>query len=192
VELAAGAVPHPATVDLAGPVTGLPRRPVRVFEGRDEALGVLERALGVRGGAVVTQAVYGLGGVGKSELALHYTGAHRGGYGLVWWITAADAGQVEAGLAGLAGRLCPAVAVAATTGDAAGWATGWLQSHDRWLLILDNVEDPADVEPLLGQLGGGHVIVTSCRDADWGRLADPVRLDVLAPAAAQILILRTG
>ena len=193
VELAAGAVPHPAAVDLAGPVTGLPRRPVRVFEGRDEALGVLARALTARGGAVVTQAVYGLGGVGKSELALQYADAHRGDYGLVWWITAADAGQVEAGLAGLAGRLCPVVAVAGTTGDAAGWATGWLQAHDRWLLILDNVEDPADIEPLLGQLGGGHVIVTSRRDADWGRLADPVQLDVLDPAAAaQILILRTG
>ena len=193
VELAAGAVPHPAAVDLAGPVTGLPRRPVRVFEGRDEALGVLEQALDARGGAVVTQAVYGLGGVGKSELALQYADAHRGDYGLVWWITAAEAGQVEAGLAGLAGRLCPVAAVAGTTGDAAGWATGWLQAHDRWLLILDNVEDPADIEPLLGQLGGGHVIVTSRRDADWGRLADPVQLDVLDPAAAaQILILRTG
>jgi tetratricopeptide (TPR) repeat protein len=193
VELAAGTVPHPAAVDLAGPVAGLPRRPVRVFEGRDAALGVLERALAARGGAVVTQAVYGLGGVGKSELALQYAGTHRKDYGLVWWITAADAGQVEAGLAGLAGRLCPLVAVAGTTGDAAGWATGWLQAHDRWLLILDNVEDPADVEPLLGQLDDGYVIVTSRRDTEWGRLADPVRLDVLGPAAAaQILILRTG
>ena len=73
---------------------------------------------------MVTQAVYGLGGVGKSELALHHAHAHRGDYGLVWWITAADAGQVEAGLAGLAGRLCPPVAVAGTTQDAAGWAPG--------------------------------------------------------------------
>jgi tetratricopeptide (TPR) repeat protein len=192
IELAAGMVPHPAAVDLVGPVAGLPRRPVQVFEGRDAALGVLGRALAVRDGVVVTQAVYGLGGVGKSELALQYAAAHRKDYGLVWWITAAGAGQVEAGLAGLAGRLCPAV-VAGTTGDAAGWATGWLQAHDGWLLILDNVEDPADVEPLLGQVGSGHVIVTSRRDADWGRLADPVRLDVLDPAAAtQVLTLRTG
>jgi len=193
VDLGDGSVPHPAAVGLAGPVTGLPRRPVRVFEGRDEALGVLERALDAHGGAVVTQAVYGLGGVGKSELALQYAAAHRGNYGLVWWISAVDAVQVEAGLAALAGRLCPPVAMAGTTADAAGWATGWLQSHAGWLLILDNVEDQADIEPLLGQLGDGRVIVTSRRDADWGRLADPVRLDVLDPAAAiQLLILRTG
>jgi hypothetical protein len=193
VELAAGAVPHPAAVDLARPVVGLPRRPVRVFEGRDEALGALARTLGVRGEAVVTQAVYGLGGVGKSELALQYADAHRRDYRLVWWITAADATQVDAGLARLAGRLCPAISVGSRTADAAEWATGWLQAYDGWLLILDNVEDPADVEPLLGQLDRGHVIVTSRRDVDWARLADPVRLDVLDPAAAtQVLTLRTG
>jgi tetratricopeptide (TPR) repeat protein len=193
VELAAGAIPHPAAVNLARLLAGLPRRPARVFAGRDQALAVLGQALTTRGGAVVTQAIYGLGGVGKSELALQYAHARREDYGLVWWITAADPGQAEAGLAALAGRLCPAVAVAGTTSDAAGWATGWLQAHDRWLLILDNVEDPADIEPLLGQLGGGHVIITSRRDTDWGQLADPVRLDVLTPAAAaQVLILRTG
>jgi hypothetical protein len=52
-----------SAVGLAWPVAGLPRRPARVFEGHVEALGVLGRALGTRGGAVVTQAVYGLGGV---------------------------------------------------------------------------------------------------------------------------------
>jgi tetratricopeptide (TPR) repeat protein len=189
VEVAAGAVPHPATVDLAGPVAGLPRRPARVFEGRTEALDTLAAALAARGGA----AVFGLGGVGKSELALQYAHAHRADYPLVWWITATDAAQVEAGLAGLAGRLCPVVAVAGTTADAAAWATGWLQAHDRWLLILDNVEDAADIEPLLGQADGGKVIVTSRREADWARLAEPVRLDVLDPAAAaQVLVARAG
>jgi len=187
------AVPHPAEVSLPGPAAGLPRRPARVFEGRDGALGVLAGGLAARGGVVVTQAVYGLGGVGKSELALQYAHANRSDYPLTWWITADGPRQLEAGLAGLAGRLCPLVAVAGTTADAAGWAMGWLQAHDGWLLILDNVEDPADIEPLLAQLGGGHVIITSRRDADWTRLADPVRLDVLDPAAAaQLLVRRTG
>jgi hypothetical protein len=120
IERAAGSVPHPAAVDLTTPVTGLPRRPVRVFEGRDEALEVLGRDLGTRGGAVVTQAVYGLGGVGKSELALQYASTRRAQYGLVWWVTATDSGQLETGLARLAGRLCPVVAVAGTISDAAG------------------------------------------------------------------------
>jgi tetratricopeptide (TPR) repeat protein len=139
---------------------------------------------------VVTQAVYGLGGVGKSELALQYAHTHRSDYSLVWWITATDAARIEAGLAALAGRLCPAVSMAGTTADAAGWATGWLQAHDGWLLVVDNVEDPADMEPLLGQAGAGHVIVTTRRDTDWARLTDPVRLDILDPAPAVLVLLR--
>ncbi len=189
-ELLALAVPHPASVDLPDVMRGLPRRPARVFEGRGDALGVLEAALAARGGVVVAQAVYGLGGVGKSELALQYADTRQREYRLVWWITASDAGQLEAGLAGLAGRLCPPAATAGTTAKAAGWAIGWLQAHDGWLLILDNVEDTAYVEPLLGQVGAGHVVITTRRDVDWTRLADPVLLDVLDPAAAVQLLLR--
>jgi hypothetical protein len=77
----------PAVVDAPpGGLLGLPKRAVRVFVGRDEQLERLDRL--VRAGAgVVAQAVYGLGGVGKSELALQYATRHRARYPLVWWIT---------------------------------------------------------------------------------------------------------
>ena len=57
--------------------------------------------------------------------------------------------------------------MAGTTADAAGWAAAWLQAHHGWLLVLDNVNDPGDVEPLLGQLTGGHILVTTRRDTGW-------------------------
>ena len=195
VEVAAGAVPHPGAVGLAGPVVGMPRRPARVFEGRARALETLAATLAGRDGTAVTQAVFGLGGVGKSELAFQYAHAHSADYRLVWWITATDAGQVQAGLAALAGRLCPAVALTGTTADAANWAMGWLQANIGWLLVLDDVEDAADIQPLLGQAGSGHVIITSRRDIDWAQMADmadPMRLDLLDPAdAARVLTART-
>ena len=185
--------PHPSEVNIQGPVFWTPRPAVRVFKGRANALNVLESALDARGEAVVTQAVYGLGGIGKSELALQYANAHRADYRLTWWITAVDPGQIEAGMASLAGRLCPPIPLTGTTTDAAEWAIGWLQAHDRWLLILDNVEDPAHIEPLLGQLSSGHVIVTTRIDADWSRIVDPVRLDILdSDAAVELLAARTG
>ena len=193
IDIAAGAIPHAFEVQLPGQMQNLPRCPAPVFEGRAGVLDTLTAGLAARGGAAVMQAVFGLGGVGKSELALQYAHSHRTDYPLVWWITAADAGQVQAGLAALAARLCSAVAVAATTADAAAWATGWLQAHGGWLLILDNVEDPAHIEPLLGQIGAGHVIITSRRDINWGQMADPVRLDVLDSApAALVLVAHTG
>jgi hypothetical protein len=58
-----------------------------------------------RGGAVVTQAVCGLGGVSKSKLALQNVHAHGADHRLMWWIAAADAegsgGETDrAGVAG--------------------------------------------------------------------------------------------
>ena len=193
VALAAGAIPRPDQVSITTPVHNLPRPAARVFEGREAALGLLAGALASVGSAVVTQAIYGLGGVGKSELALHHAHGHRDDYQLMWWITAADANQVQAGLAALAARLCPEIAVAGTTADTGGWAVGWLQAHDRWLLVLDNVDDPGDVQPLLGQLTSGHIVLTTRRDVDWQQLAVPVWLEVLDPGpAAAVITARTG
>ena len=185
----------PAAGEVAAPpgTHNLPRPPARMFVGRGSALCQLHGLLAGDASAVVTQAVYGLGGVGKSELALHHAVACRADYTLIWWITAEDAAQVQAGLAALTTRLCRPVATTGTTAEAAEWATGWLQAHSGWLLILDNVDDPDDVEPLLGQLTGGHIVITSRRDTGWDRIANPVRLDVLDPGpAADLIAARTG
>jgi tetratricopeptide (TPR) repeat protein len=193
IVLTPGTIPRPDDVAILERISNLPRPPVRVFVGRDTALGQLSEALSKHANAVVTQVVFGLGGVGKSELVLQYAQTHSSQYQLVWWITAEDPDPIEAGLALLASRLAPEIGVAGTTQDAAGWALGWLQAHTGWLLILDNVENLRDVEPLLAQLSGGHILITSRRDVDWQRLANPVRLDILSPeAAAELIITRTG
>ena len=96
---------------------------------------------------------------------------------MIWWITAEDEAQIQAGLAALAAKLCRQVATTGTTAEAAGWAVSWLQAHPGWLLILDNVSEPDDVEPLLGELTGGHILscaapaTTSQRDG--GQNNDP-------------------
>ena len=101
-----GGVPSPGEVAALPGTHNLPRPPARVFVGRDGALGQLRGALAGDAGAVVTQAVYGLGGVGKSELALHHAAACRAEYSLIWWITAEDR-RADPGRAGGPGR--PAV-----------------------------------------------------------------------------------
>jgi tetratricopeptide (TPR) repeat protein len=193
IALAPGTIPRPDHVAILERISNLPRPPVRVFVGRDTAMGQLSEALSKHANAVVTQVVFGLGGVGKSELVLQYAQTHSSQYQLVWWITAEDPEPIEAGLALLASRLVPEIGVVGTTQDAAGWALGWLQAHTGWLLVLDNTENLRDIEPLLAQLSGGHILITSRRDVDWQRLANPVRLDILSPeAAAELIITRTG
>ena len=64
--------------------------PVRSFTGRDEQLAALRTRLTEEGAAtlVPTAALYGMGGVGKTQLALAYAQRHRGDYQLGWWVPA--------------------------------------------------------------------------------------------------------
>ena len=64
--------------------------PVRSFTGRDDQLAALREQLTGAGAAtlVPTAALYGIGGVGKTQLALAYAQRHRANYQLGWWIPA--------------------------------------------------------------------------------------------------------
>ena len=173
------------------PLVFLPAPAVKKFVGRATELAELE-TLTPAGLSIFSQAqaVHGLGGVGKSELALQYAHRHRGDFTLIWWITAESIDAVESGLAELTYQLLPDSQVFTTRREAARWAAGWLQSHPGWLLVLDNVESRTDIEPLLGQLPGGRIIITTRRDVGWEDITDAcLRLEVLTPDAAVELLL---
>jgi hypothetical protein len=145
---------------------GLSNLPVRpgLFVGRAGELARLDAALAGPGGVVV-QAVHGLG-----------------------WITAATPADIDAGLAALAVALQPALSGVLPLEALREGAVQWLAAHSGWLLILDNVTDPADVAPLLARAPAGRYLITSRRATGWHATAVPVRLDVLNPAEAQALL----
>ncbi|MFI0405385.1 tetratricopeptide repeat protein [Actinomadura sp. 3N508] len=191
---AAVSLPAPETVRPAARIVGLPRPATPVFLGRHDDYQRLEQVLATAGETVVvTQALYGMGGVGKSEMALQYAHRSRTRYEAVWWVTAESPQQVEAGLAELTHHLVQDAARAATTEDAAAWAVGWLRAHPGWLLLLDNVTDPTHVDELLGRLEGGHALITSRRDVRWPGTTRTLRLGLLDPGpAAELITTITG
>ncbi|MER6383717.1 FxSxx-COOH system tetratricopeptide repeat protein, partial [Streptomyces sp. NPDC001233] len=187
-----GALQSAIPDNAIGQLNNLPAPDSRVFEGRDSALAVL-RDLPTTGTGIVTQTVRGMGGVGKSTLVLHHAHAQlASGYGPVWWIEASTPATVTASLASLATSLNP-VHAALPLGEAAAWAVAWLQGRTGWLLVFDNAEEPADLQPYLGRLSTGQTLVTTRRDLSWRDLGTPLRLDVLAPeTATQVLQEITG
>ncbi|MEU6822662.1 FxSxx-COOH system tetratricopeptide repeat protein [Streptomyces atriruber] len=175
-------------VEVPRGIHNLPDLPSRIFVGRDEALAALSRALS-EGSQTITQTLHGLGGVGKTTLALHYAHDHRDEYRLVWWIRADTPDLIDAGLAALAARLRGDRAPALATAQAASWAIGWLQTHPGWLLVFDNVEKPEDVRSVTGQLRyTGRQLITSRCKGGWS--GDPIPLSVLDTDASLDLLAR--
>ena len=171
----------------SGPV-GVPG--VGVFVGRGRELKALRAALSARG-AVVVQAVAGLGGIGKSTLVAAYVLKHAGAFGQVVWVTADGAAGLEAGLARFAVALEPQLARVLPGEALAERATGWLATHAGWLLVLDNVAEPDLVRDLLPRLGAGRVVVTTRRAGGWAGIAQPLTLGVLDAGAARELVAMT-
>ncbi|MFD6531905.1 tetratricopeptide repeat protein [Streptomyces sp. NPDC060184] len=170
-----------------GGLSNLPRG--ALFVGRSAELDALDAAFEAPGG-VVLRAVSGLGGVGKSALAARWAARHATAR-LRWWINADSPAGVETGLAGLARALQPGLTGLPQELQRER-ALAWLAAHDDWLLVLDNVNHPDDVSPLLDRLGGGgRVLVTTRLATGWHHLtATTVRLGVFAPAESVELFRR--
>ncbi|MFI6024129.1 FxSxx-COOH system tetratricopeptide repeat protein [Amycolatopsis magusensis] len=168
---------------------GIPLRNVN-FIGRDEVLEKLRDRLSTTGTtAVLPEALHGLGGIGKSQIAVEYVYRHATDYDLVWWIPAENPSEIRNSLVKLAKRLnlsvepsvdvaVPAVLEALRIGDPCA----------RWLLVFDNADRPEEVRQFF-PVGQGHVLVTS-RNAQWAGVANAVELDVFKRSESRELLQR--
>ena len=149
------------------------------FTGRNPVLESLRNQLTAKGSAVVLPlALHGLGGVGKTQVALEYAHRFKSDYDLVWWIDAEIPDFITTSLADLAGRL--GVRVGESLPDAARDALECLRLGDppyqRWLLIYDNARDPGELRGFI-PTGPGHVLITS-RNQSWSTVAEALEVDV--------------
>lgn len=148
-----------------------------MFKGRERDLAELRDRLGNQSSGSV-QSVHGMGGIGKSTLAVEYAHRFAGSYNLVWWIDAEQPNLIGEQMAAL--------------GIEAGWCTAdvpdsratamvrhRLRTEGGWLVIFDNAERPDDLRRFMPQ-GSGHVLITS-RNPGWaGVTARPTELDIFA------------
>ncbi|GGX64098.1 FxSxx-COOH system tetratricopeptide repeat protein [Streptomyces hiroshimensis] len=161
------------------------------FTGRESLLREIEEQLRGDGTtAVLPQALHGMGGVGKSQLAIEYIYRHSHEYNVVWWIPAEQESLILGALSQLARRLGLEVGPQAnTTVPAVREALRSGKPYDNWLLVFDNAEDIDVVRRYFPTDGPGKILITS-RNREWERIVPPLSVDVFTRAESVALLQR--
>ncbi len=123
------------------PVFALPFPPNPQFVGREAELQAVQLWLAQK--SVV--AICGLGGVGKTQLAVQYAYQYRQAYSHVLWVSVAPPLEIQSQFASLAETLGIPI-IQQTVENLAAQVKQWLASHSGWLLLIDNIEEKKETE----------------------------------------------
>ncbi len=162
------------------------------FTGREQVLADLHERLSKGTTAVLPEALHGMGGVGKSQIAIEYVYRHTSGYDLIWWIHSERPSQIQQALVELASELdlqvgrevniaVPAVREALRLG----------RPFRNWLLVFDNAENVDEVRGFFPTNGPGKILVTS-RNAAWSNVASSLEVDVFTRQESVALLRLRG
>jgi tetratricopeptide (TPR) repeat protein len=164
-------------------------RPV-FLAGREDLLADLHARLSADDGtAPRVVALCGLGGAGKTSVALEYAHRHLAGLEVVWQFPAGDPMALSAGFDDLAAQLGARDLL--DVGDPVAQVHAVLAARrGDWLLIFDNAPGVTALQDVLPPAGHGQVLITS-QDPHWpGHAVDVPVLD--QDVAAAFLVARTG
>jgi NB-ARC domain len=161
----------------------------RVFRGRDDILSQLEEVLLLPRTRLITQqasslrqfALCGVGGLGKTEIALEFAWRHKDAFDAIFWLTADSIAKLNEGYQNISLRLgLEDASEASSQVVSRELVKGWLadpwkpasrpgSSHSQtdnlskeatWLIVFDNADDPALLTDYWPQ-GNGSVLITS-------------------------------
>jgi len=135
------------------------------------------------------QAISGLGGIGKTQIALEYAYRHRDAYRAVLWVNADTRESLVVDYVALAALLGLPEQDARDHRLAVEAIKRWLETHDQWLLILDNADDVALVREFLPGAGQGHILLTT-RAAAQGSIAQGIEVQPMEEVEGALFVLR--
>ena len=160
----------------------------RSFIGRTAELEELADRLSEGTTSILPEAVWGMGGVGKTHLAVEYVHRHQDEYDLVWWVPSSSTGEMMRSLTDLAETL--ELPVESTQDKAVPAVLEALRlgvPYRDWLLVFDNAESPEMVRDFLPVHGTGRILITS-RNPDWERTTRALEVSVFSPEESRELI----
>ncbi|MDR4926510.1 FxSxx-COOH system tetratricopeptide repeat protein [Peribacillus simplex] len=146
------------------------------FLGRDFELDLLEKNLISQNSVSFIQAVSGLGGVGKTQLAVEFCYKKKDSYTWIWWINAENIASITASYEVLAKQLKLPNEDEKRNNIVIDVIKKWMQVNDNWLVVFDNLIEESKLETFLPPAFLGHVIVTT-RKSNVSSVLNPLNID---------------
>ena len=141
-------------------------------------------------------ALFGLGGIGKTQTALEYVYRYQSSYNRIYWIAADNQASLLNGYQKIAKRSELQISLNSNPIEIAEHVLSWLRQEEKWLLVIDNLDDinvlstsnlghTNVVATLVPQTGPQqHTLITTRNPNSGGIPADGLEVPVLDPTNA--------
>lgn len=125
-------------------------------------------------------ALFGMGGIGKTQCALGYVYTYRDDYERIYWITAVNQAQFVEGHQTIARDANLPGLENAPPSEIVKAVQAWLRRQRRWLLVVDNLDDIQIAKNSLPENGPGeHTLITTRNAFSSGVPAEPLEVPLL-------------
>src|SRR5258707_3933850 len=167
------------------PLWNIPYPHNRLFTGQEALLTQLAAILKTGG----PQALSGLGGIGKTQIAVEYAHRYRQDYKAIFWVRADTREALVSGYVSLASLLNLKGKDDRDQTIIKLAVKNWLETYKGWLLILDNADDLDIINEFLPSKPGGHIFLTT-RVHAVSKLAQRIEVEPMSKDMGALFILR--
>ncbi len=186
------AISTPKQVSAVVSVWNVPYRRNPFFTGRGKLLKQLHDKFNKKNNThsfISSQAICGLGGIGKSQIVVEYAFRYHDEYPFVLWVRATTRDTFIADFVSLANLLNLPEKNEQKKDIVVVAVRRWLENNEKWLLIIDDVDDVSMVYEFLPTGRNGHILLTT-RAQIVGTIANMVEVEKMDVGDGVLLLLR--
>jgi len=171
------------------PLWNVPYQRNPYFTGRKASFSKLRHLLTSDRSETSICAIVGLGGIGKTQLAIEYAYRFATEYDVIAWFHANDPVTLTDDYKKLTRLLALPVEDPPKLSSMSACLTHWLESNGNWLLIYDDANTLENLLEVLPRRPKGHILITS-RNTDWGKKTNVLLADTFTRTESVEFLLR--
>ena len=159
------------------------------FTGRKYVLNAVYEAFCSEKAANQIQALSGLGGIGKTQIALEYAYRYHSEYRVILWLRGDTREKMFSDIVAMAALLNLKEQYNQEPQQVVEAVRSWLRKNTKWLLIIDNIEDFKLVRAILPAMARGHTLLTT-RTQTTGNVAQRIDVEKMLSEEGVLFLLK--